>query len=580
MRRIKGRFLVPCMVAAAGCAADGPATSPGMTLQFAALSTAGCQETGSGRNTIPDTVATLAVAVQAGTAAPRVERISRDALNKKGQWLISDVVAGEPVAVSVWGCDASKAVTWTGRTIGLTVEAQKETSTQVFLAPTRSLGCTGSEARNAGAGETDHLQKGRSLAVGVALPSGDAAIVGGIGSWSGQTKSGVASRDIEVFDHAVGVFRKGPQLLAGRAWHHAFALDATRILVVGGVTGVDQFGSTKLPTPILTPAKPDGALPAIAAELVDLAAGTSKASAAAVGAGAQLLSSATMWNGGLLFVGGVDSSQVPTTTANILTDLGAVADGGAGTAKSLTLQVARARPGLVTLSNGAVLVWGGNLNGKAADAAEWIQSTDKGFVRLTVAGDAALLAADPLATIDPIVVSLGASAGVETLLVSGGIPAGSPSAAQSKTFAARVDLASGAITLVAIDSGSTTLFGGIAGLGVAREGVALLSPGAIALLGGAPCAAGGSECIGGAVWQVRVSGEATASPLKLEVQALDALGGPRFGIASVQVPTGTLLVGGQSTLVDTKVEGEAALDPTARLVGHVPTDPAFGALCP
>ena len=580
MRRIKAKLLMPCLALTVGCAADIPETPPGMTLQFAALSAAGCQETGSGRNTIPDTITTLAVAVQAGTAAPRVERISRDTLIKKGQWLISDVVADEPVDVTVWGCDGSKSVTWAGRTIGLSVDAQKETSTQVFLAPTQSLGCTGSEARNAGAGETDHLQKGRSLAVGVALPSGDAAIVGGIGSWSGQTKSGVASREVEIFDHAVGVFRKGPQLLAGRIWHHAFALDATHILVVGGVTGVNQFGSTKLPTPILTPAKPDGALPAIAAELLDISAGTSKQSAAAVGAGAQLLSSATRWNDGLLFVGGVDSSQSATTTANLLGDLAAVAGGAAGTAKSLSLQVARARPGLVTLSNGAVLVWGGNVNGKAADAAEWIQSTGKGFVRLTVGGDASLLAADPLATVDPVVVSLGATDGVETLLISGGILAGSPSATQSKTFAARVNLTSGAITLVAVDTGTTKLFGGIAGLGIARGGAALLSPGAIALLGGAPCAAGASECIGGSVWQVRISGDATATPLKLDVQTLDALGGPRFGIASVQVPVGTLLVGGQSTLVDTKVDGDAALDPTARLIGFTPTDPAFGALCP
>lgn len=580
MRRFNGKLLVPVLTVAAGCASDGVETSPGMTLQFAGLSAAGCQETGSGRNTIPDTVTTLAVAVQASTAAPRVERIGRDALNKKGQWLIADIVAGEPVSVSVWGCSADKNVTWAGRTVGLMVEAQKETATQVFLAPTAALGCTGSEARNVTAGETDHLQKGRSMAVGVALPSGNAAIVGGIGSWSGSAKNAVASRDIEIFDHAVGVFRKGPQLLSGRVWHHVFALDATHLLVVGGVTGVDQFGSTKLPTPILTPAKPDAALPTIAAELVDLTAGTSKQSAAAVGAGAQLLSSATTWNGGLLFVGGVDSSQTPTTTANVLTGLDEIAAGGAGSAKSLSLQVARARPGLVTLSNGAVLVWGGNKNGKAEDAAEWLQSVEKGFVRVTVGGDAALLAADPLATIDPVVVSLGATAGVETLLISGGIPAESPSAAQAKTFAARVELTSGAITLVAVDSGSVALYGGIAGLGVAHDGVALLSPGAIALLGGAPCAAGTSECIGTDVWQVRVAGDVAASPLKLEVKTLDALGGPRFGIAGVQVPAGTLLAGGQSTLVDTKVEADAALDPTARLVGQIPTDPAFGALCP
>ncbi len=581
--RCIGAAAVALLGVTAGCADVEPtAERGGLQLQFAALAPSGCLTSTAGRNSVPETVATVVVAIRAGDLPPRIERIGRAKLMSAGQWLIPDVKAGVPIDVEVWGCGADKSVGWAGRSNGLEVEAQKEATTQVFLAPTAALGCTGSDAKSVTAGETDHLQSGRSLSAVAALAGGDVVVVGGIGSWSGKDRKGLASRDIDIFDHRVGAFHKGPQLQSARVWHHAIAIGPQQVLVVGGVTQVQQIGATNLPTPLLMPAKPDDAAPLTAVELVDLQLGTSRKVPVAAGAGLQLLSSAVPALGGALFVGGVDGGGAATKVATHLSDFAAIIGGGGGKATSLSLGVARARPGLVVLEGGGVLIVGGNLDGAAGQGFELVTDVAKGAVALPVVGDATLTTSKGLMTISPTVVSLGVRNGAEAVLVMGGLGASSITAEQSQTYLARVDAGAAKVTVVGVDLGGKSLLGGFAGLGVRVPGGALVAAGAIKLTGGAPCVASAAECIGADLWRVALGADAGAGvgaqPLTLQV--VEALGGPRFGLVGSAVPGGTLLVGGQSTLVESGVEGAAALDPTGRLLARLPSDPALGALCP
>lgn len=570
------------MLGSLGCASADAPPRPALVLQFAALSSLGCVPSPNGRSSLPDDIATLAVAVRVPNVAPRVERIGRAALLKAGQWALADVPADTPLAVEVWGCTGAKGLAWAGVTRGVVVPLQAEATTQVFLAPTAALGCTGSDAKSVSAGASDHLQEARSLASAASLDGGDVLVAGGIGAWSAKDKRGVATRSTEVFDHRVGAFRPGPQLQSARIWHHALALDASRALVVGGVTSVAQVGSTAWPMPLLAPQKPTDAVPMFPAEIVDVAAGTATASGVAPGAAAVAMSSVVAWDDGWLFAGGVDAAGVPSKVVTILQGRADIAAGGPGAATTLALQVGRVRPALVRLENGAVLAWGGQTSGKAADAAELLGKGAKAFAPVTLQGDAALLALDPLATIAAQAVSLGVVAGVETVLVVGGVPAQSLTAAQAPTLALRVTLDTGAITVHAVETGATKIFGGIAGNAIGLgHGEALLTAGLVALSGGAPCAVGAAECIGDQAWRVTLAGPPAAmGAVQLAVEAVAALGGPRFGVAVARAPAGWLLVGGQRTIVDGAVEGSAALDGTGRVLARLPDDPQLGARCP
>lgn len=564
------------LLAAGGCA-DVEPQAGGLSLHFAALSAGGCQETNNGRNVIPDDVDALTVAIAIDGLPTRYERTTRAAVNAASQWLLPNISANVPVDVHVYGCKSGAAV-WAGSSLGLQVEEQKESQAHVFLAPVDKLGCTGSEAISASAGESDHLSRARSMAAVATLPGGDAVVVGGIGSYA-ASGDGVAARDVDRYDHRGGHFRKGPQLLEARVWHHAFGLDDRHVLVVGGATGVSRFGDTGLPTSLLMPKNAAAARPAQAAELLDLQAGTATASTAAVGTGARLLSSSIATPEGLLFVGGVDDAGDAVQGVTLLSDLAGIAAGGAGTATNAKLVVARARPALLTLHDGSVLVWGGNAGDKATELGER-RKADGSFQMLAISGDAALLASADIVSVAPQAVSLGASGGVETVLVFGGAR-GELSTAKIPAYAVRIDVASGSATLVALSLPSgVALSAGIAGLAAPHgDNAALVSGGLVALSGGAPCAASDAECILADVLRVHVSGDASASPLSLTVETIGTFGGPRFGVATARIDAGVLLVGGQSSVVDSQAAGDAVLDPTGRVVAAPPPAAELATIC-
>lgn len=557
-----------------GCAV-APEPEGGLELHFAALSAGGCQATNNGRNAVPDEVDGLTVVVDIEGVPKRYERASRADVNKAAQWLIGNVSANVPVDVQVFGCAGGKAL-WGGTTRGLQIEEQKETQAHVFLAPVGKLGCTGSEATSASAGESNHLSRARSLAVAAALPGGDAVVVGGLGSYA-ASGDGIAARDVDIYDHQAGNFHKGPQLLEARVWHHAFALSDRHVLVVGGATGASRYGDASLPTPLLMPKQAASARPSKAAELLDLQAGTAAVSTAAVGAGSRLLASAARHGDGLLFVGGVDDVGEAVKEGTLLTGLADVAAGGTGTSKSVPLVIARARPGMLRLHDGSMLVWGGNASGKATELGERLVG-DAAFQALAIDGDAGLLASTTIATVAPQLVSLGEANGVETVLVFGG--AGKAlSTADVPSYAVRLDVAAGKATLVAIAPPSgKALVGGIAGFAKAYGSAALVSGGLVALSGGAPCAAG-DDCVMDEVFAVAIDGAADAAPLALTMDSVGTFGGPRFGVAAVAIDAGILLAGGQSHAVDSAAAGDAVLDPTGRVVAAPPPAAELSLIC-
>ena len=244
----------------------------------------------------------------------------------------------------------------------------------------------------------------------------------------------------------------------------------------------------------------------------------------------------------------------------------------------IKLAIARARPALVLLSDGTVLVWGGPGSGKSADLGER-RRADGTFAVLAVSGDADLLADASITTVGPAVVSLGVKAGFELLIVSGGAT-GALSTADVPSYAVVIELAANKAVLRPLKlPASVALSGGVAGFAAPYgEGGALLSGGLISISGGAPCAASDAECIIAEVYRVQADGDFNVSPIVLAAQTIGTLGGRRFGVAVARIPAGVLLAGGQSSVVATGAAPDV-FDPTGRIVAAPPLASEAASIC-
>jgi len=182
-------------------------------------------------------------------------------------------------------------------------------------------------------GDTSTFRIGHTATL---LPNGKVLVVGGVNSRPQQEQKATA----ELYDPGTGTWSSTGSLTAGRTEHTATLLPNGKVLVVGGVSVIDD--SQETPLPLL-----------VSAELYDPETGTW--SLTDTPTQARVWHTATLLQSGkVLVVGGnEDAESLALVTAEVY-------DPGTGTwSPAGSLLTARAYPSATLLRSGKVLVVGG-----------------------------------------------------------------------------------------------------------------------------------------------------------------------------------------------------------------------------
>ncbi len=547
---------------AAGCAdLEAPAEQPGMSLWFAALSSSGCQPTTNGQRQLPAEVETLVAHWTAEVTGPAgtekktgKSKVARTKL-AQGSWEVKGIPATAALNVEVFGCSKDKKVIYVGRNDGVQVTEGSSQPVRIFLAPSDKLACTGSPTGSAKLGAP------RSLAGSAALSSGDAAVVGGLGTWDASFGSGEASAAVDVYDARLGHFRPSGKLSVARAQPHVHEVikdGKSSLLVVGGALALQRAGDeTKFGVKLMMPKTIESA--STKAELLELGGPTlvNRQSKADVGVGAQLFSSSIRLAKAIMFVGGVNDSGQILDQATRLNNLEDVAAGGTGTSEAIKLNAARMRPALLSFEDGSVLVWGGAMLDKGAPKAdamgELIGAGSTASDKLKLTGPAVLMDDVNLSTVGAVVVPLSRTADELSLLVTGGIPVHSKvSTKDAPTYIVVINKTNKTAQLRQVSfAGDAKVRAGYGGIGVALDGGRILVGGGLvaATQQAEVCPSGGpaEDCALAVAWVLRAPAQLPAGDAAVPMEVLSevALGGPRFGVAAIPLGLGALLAGGQ-----------------------------------
>ncbi|GEM_PF-2775272 len=573
------------VLALGSCADNTPAPAQGgLTLKFAALSAGGCNAHPNGTGQLPDGIVRLAARVKIGTATS--ERLTLDATKlDAGKWEIGPLPSNQTADVYVYGCDAAGKIVYQGRSNGIAIPDQAAAPVSMFMIPVGKLACTGNNAVNTGADESHHLSAPRSFSAAASVANGDVVVAGGVGDWNGESLTGLASLDTDVYDHEAGHFRKGPTLLKRRVWLHAHRLTDHHVLIAGGVGKIVGQSSALVPK-LMAPTSATADRPDIAAEILDLrrgAGGKYPASVAGkvdIGVGKTFLSSSIATGDTITFVGGMADGGSALDQATRIGGLADIAAGSAGTTTAIALKQKRYKPALVAFGDGTIVVWGGI--GKDVDAAKSIGETiaqgAKDTTAIVVSGPKEILESDKLATFGPAAAPIGESGGKLSFIVSGGMPAKTPTfGAGTSSYIVEVG-SDGKAAIKTLDLGKNALFAGFGATALQlTTGEALFAGGIIALQKTAPCT-GDSECLLDKAWLISPPASLSGDTVKTTAKILQ-LGGPRAGISAANLPSGVLLAGGQAKVFDAASKGQAALDPTGRVVSGAPKAELEAAMC-
>jgi len=572
-----------------GCAIDAPpaADGGGLALWFAPLTSGACTATSNGTSTVPEAIDRLVVNWTDPSGLPRTASIQRAKLGK-GSWEIRPLLVTDKLDIDVWGCSKDKKVVYAGRSNDLRIDEKAETTARVFMTPVGKLSCAGSSGGSAtlhmarslaGAtvlGRSEIDQAGKKS---VALAAGDVLVAGGIKDWSASKKLGTGSNVTDLYDHRLGQFRKGPDLLAPRILPHVLALAPGKVLVVGGVTTVQLFGQQTLPSPLLAPAQLASAQANPPGEILRLhgaageAGGSSKCEAD-VGVGARFLSSAIHLGSEVLFVGGVGDDGSPLKDATRLGNFQDVAGGGPGLSAPVKLIFERARPALLQFPDGTVIVWGGAASGKASDMGELIApgATTGEAVQVTGAG---LVDNPNLSTVGAVAVALAVSADSVTFLVAGGIPFAAPTnAANAPSYVVTVNRTAKTADMRPVALSAGTLRAGLHAAATRLPGGQILvAGGLVAPASIADVCTTSGECVLDSYVVLQVPADLGGPQLTLTVVATGTLGGPRFGMTALPLPSGALLTGGQSSILPPSDPADV-LDNVGAVISVAPGDEA------
>ena len=582
-------------ILATGCAELEPAAGePGVSLWFAPLSSTGCQVTANGQRQLPSEVETLVaqwsaeVAGAAGTQKKTGKiKVARTKL-AQGSWEVKGIPATSALQLEVFGCSKDKKVIYVGKNEGVQVTAGSSQPVRVFLAPSDKLACTGSPTGSA------KLGAARSMAGSAALSNGDAAVVGGLGTWDASFGSGEASAVVDLYDARLGHFRPSGKLSVARAQPHVHEVikdGKSALLVVGGALALQRAGDeTKFGVKLMMPKAIESA--STKAELLDLGGPSlvNRQSKADVGVGAQLFSSSIRLAKAILFVGGVGDNGQILDKATRLNNLEDVAAGGTGiTDPPINLNAARIRPALLSFEDGTVLVWGGAALDKGppkADAmGELIGAGSTASEKLKLSGPAVLLDDLHLSTVGAVVVPLARTAEVLSFLVTGGIPIHSKvSTKDAPTYIVTVHKVNKTAHLQQVSfAGGAKVRAGYAGIGVALDGGRILVGGGLiaATQQAELCPTGGpaEDCALSTAWVLRAPAQLPEGDAVVPIEVLNefTLGGPRFGVAAIPLGLGALLAGGQ---VSTRTGSNAeVLDDVGEVLTLTPASLDQAAIC-
>lgn len=554
----------------------------GLAIQFATLSGAGgCTQTTNGKGTLPqaegETVARLKVKWTAEDRSDLKDAdrtgeasISSADIAKTGSWLIPNLPTSTHLRLEVFGCSADAKVVWYGKAADYTVKDGEETTARVFMTAPGKSSCTG----NAGTGAT--LQAGRAFSGGTTLAGGNAVVVGGAAAWQNNIAS--ASTKVDLYDYRQGTWTPGPNLLAPRIFPTVVALDATHVLVAGGVLKLQQI-SQKLPLALFAPDDVSTAgRPPVAAEILTLSdsAGTTVPSTLNPGVGTLPLSRGILAGKSLLFAGGLDEqgAAVKQATRINVTDLAKLQP---GTTETLQLLAARVQPVLVSYADGTAIVWGGQTE-KGALAGEILAVDAANGQTLTVQNSDDIVNDPNFATIGATSVVLQETGDKLVFLVTGGAPVNALWTTATPSYVVSVDRKQATATCVRVQG--DVLAGGL-GVTAALVGThhLLISGGLLSLSAlsssqdppPAHCqdpALTKTGCILGGIQLFELPTDVAATPFVLKPVALPsgATLGPHFGALALPLPVGTLLAGGMTVAVNLPDGASEIFDAAAQIV--------------
>ncbi len=532
-----------------GCAAAPVPASSGIAIQFAALEgTQACSATWNGTGTLPsgsaDAIDHLTLQWrELDTGQTATLTISAADVAGNGTWSVGTLPVSNQLQLQVYACTVDNRVVWYGKGSDFVVKQGEETSAQLFMTPPGKLACMGRNGVGTG------LQTPRAFAGGTALASGDAIVVGGADKWDGTLATASAATDF--YDYRLGQWRPGPSLQAPRIWPQVLPVDATHVLVAGGSAHLDQTAMS-LPLTLFAPHElpgAGGATPLI--ELLDVNAGSTLVPTTGLEAATMPLTGAAVAGGSLVFVGGLGAGGVALGGGvRVALPLGAPVQG-----TPLHLAVGRIQPNVLSYSDGAVVVWGGQPSKLAANFGELLAKDATSGTLLQVSG--AQIVSDPNAqTIGAAAVVLAEQGDVLTFLVTGGIPVNTGWATATPSYTVVVDRAHGTAVCskVALPSGAALP----GGLGIAATrldgGYVLLSGGLLSLSKLQAADDPASQCqtddqvkngclVNGFLLLQPIVDPAAGVVTPVKLDTLAAIGG-RFGQIALPLPVGALLTGG------------------------------------
>ncbi len=545
-----------------------------MAIVFAAeQGKSGCLATQNGTGNlpsgVPDPIDRLTLKwSEADTGKSATASISAAEIASNGTWNVGVLPVSSQLQLQVYACTADGRVLWYGKGSDFVVKQGEDTTAQVFMTPPGKLACMGS---NHSGGS---LQTPRGFSGGVLLATGTAIVVGGADKWDGTPPLAKASNATDLYNYKLGTWRAGPQLKAPRIWPLVLPLDATHVLVAGGSALLTEIDAKqpKLPQFLFAPEDVSAADPP--SEVLEILAdsATSTPAVTDIGTGARPSGAATVAGDAIVFAGGLAADRTPSATGARVRGLAAIAaNATVGTPEALSLAAARVQPNLLSYADGTVVVWGGQVSGKAADFGELISANATTGSPLNAVGSD--IVDDPNAQVlGAAAVVLSEQGDLLTFFVTGGILVHSGWATGTPSYLVVVDRAAKSATCYKLPTAldtvlhdgtvqphSTALPGGI-GVAVARlDGGYLLVSGGLLSLG--PISQGdplqlcqdptqtqnGCMVNDFVLLEPPVLTGAQASVRAFKVDALSPIG-PHFGQIALPLPVGALLTGGMQSV--------------------------------
>lgn len=381
-------LLLLCALTGCMSSASEQNANPPMTLRIATQFLGSCNEQASthGDNQFPPGVERLKIVVYDGTTAVLTKTFTKSNQAKTGEIVVEKVPSGKSLRVEVHGCASTGTrVTWSGAIDKVQVSQFGKVAPELFITKRDSFNCTGSQATDNGIplGKST-LPKSVAFHTATTLPNGLVLIAGG--STTFNNADGVhESTDVAALYHPnAGVFEHlSAKLVSKRAYHRAvnFKINGEEVVLLIGGLGKATVTNVNSEFPV-TPSGSASEFQVTPIEVFHLA---SKSFVALNGVDIPwrlypaVATSADLST--LIVAGGAN-------VANVATDDLFIWSGG--TVVHSKMRTRRVGHSIVRLSNGAFLIWGGNVDGVKENFGELLLPGAQTTTRLTLLGSSSI----------------------------------------------------------------------------------------------------------------------------------------------------------------------------------------------